>query len=140
VTKYVATINVPGYLPMDDEPLVFDTPGEAWAYLRDERERAEDFACQDDTEEYSNAFHELEERAKRATQEPNWAGGLGTIYGSTPGSNIPHDLGLAYSVDVYEEEEEEDDGNVLIAGVLYGPDGYEAEPIEEDEEEEEEES
>jgi len=33
MTQYLATVNQPGYLPMDDDPPVFDTIPEAWAYL-----------------------------------------------------------------------------------------------------------
>lgn len=41
---FLATVNVPGYLPEDNDPPVFDTPQEAWQYLADERERGEDSA------------------------------------------------------------------------------------------------
>lgn len=40
ITRYVATINVPGYLPMDDDPPVFDSAREAWQYLVGEVDRA----------------------------------------------------------------------------------------------------
>lgn len=52
MTRYVATINTPDYMPWDDDPPVFDTANEAWEYLASERERAEDSAdWPDDSEE-----------------------------------------------------------------------------------------
>ena len=96
--QYVATISVPGYLPMDDEPAVFETIAEAWEYLAEERERAEDdaYSSTDELEEFEysdtvNALH-------RAT-------GVGTtVYGDPPGYEGDHDLGLAYSVSEYVED------------------------------------
>lgn len=106
--KFVATVNVPGYLPMADEPAEFDTAQEAWSYLADERERGED-----DTEgdEYSDTHKKLSELG----EETRWQGrhkdvapwlaenglnadGEGTVYGDTPGYDGDHDLGLAYCV------------------------------------------
>jgi hypothetical protein len=80
---YVATINVPGYLPMDDDPPVFDTAREAWEYLYEEHERAVDGAeawREDDGIDIHNMDRE------------------GVIYASTPGYEGDHDLGLAYCV------------------------------------------
>ena len=105
--RYVATINTPGYLPMDDDPPVFDCIADAWEYLADERRRAEeDLACDETCEEgptcqwgythdLSDTYTTLLEQAKLAT--------LGTEYGDTPGYHGSHDLGMAYSVDVAEE-------------------------------------
>ena len=42
--RYVAVINTPGYLPEDDDPDAFDTAREAWEYLADQRQWAEDSA------------------------------------------------------------------------------------------------
>lgn len=99
---YVATINVPGYLPMADEPAVFDTAREAWEYLCEERERSEDDF---EGEDYSDTVTKLR----------RWAANdmvcdfekVGTIYGDTPGYEGDHDLGLAYSVaETYDEDGE----------------------------------
>jgi hypothetical protein len=108
--RYVATINVPGYLPMDDEPPVFDTAAEAWSYLASERERDEDdFA---DDSEYSDTVTYLRYSAGNEVQYgsphedyPLNPDGTGTIYGDTPGYDGSHDLGLAYSVTAVEENE-----------------------------------
>lgn len=91
--RYVATVNVPGYLPMDDDPPVFDTAREAWAYLADERDRAIDDVWQEGDPDTDDACVELLYLAETGP-EP----GVGTVYGSTPGYEGDHDLGLAYSV------------------------------------------
>jgi hypothetical protein len=110
---YVATINVPGYLPMDDDPPVFDTAQEAWEYLASERERGEDDT---EGENYSATVEELQTLADPA----NWRNGVidssanddgtGTIYANTPGYDGGHDLGLAYSVTFITEEEQYPEG------------------------------
>lgn len=104
---YVATINVPGYLPMDDDPPTFETAAEAWWYLYHERVESErDASCDlcDDTmthgpfgdcDDDSETGRELGQAARRAE--------IGTIYGPTPGYRGDHDLGLAYSVSLAEE-------------------------------------
>lgn len=93
-TKFIATVNVPGYLPMDDDPPVFDTAHAAWEYLAHERERAEDWAVDDGpfTGDYSKTVDDLLK-----------ANGTGVIYGSTPGYHGDHDLGLAYCVTLVED-------------------------------------
>lgn len=93
---YTAYISVPGYLPQDDDPPTFESASEAWAYLADERMRDEDWAepFTDDDGEYSDTFVELRDRA-RTTEILT-----GTIYGTTPGYDGDHDLGLAYTVEV----------------------------------------
>lgn len=105
---FVATINVPGYSPMDDDPPVFDTAQDAWAYLRDERERGED-----DTEggDYSDTHHSLDQCSGNlgSARIAWWAhlgtmDGQGTVHGPTPGYDGDHDLGLAYSVNLVEDE------------------------------------
>ena len=110
--RYVATINVPGYLPdMADEPPTFETAAEGWAYLRDERERAED-GTGDYAElvgggdAYSDTRDTLDDRSI-------WASSglvcdfeaVGTVYGPTPGYRGDHDLGVAYSVTEVETPE-----------------------------------
>lgn len=119
--KFVAIINVPGYLPMDDEPPVFDTAQEAWVYLADEREHSEDSAPFDadaiDAGKYSDTWTYLlrlaagEHRHNDPSEVwPTNADGTGTVYGETPGrEGNEHDLGLAYTVRVATPEEEEDD-------------------------------
>lgn len=98
--QYVAIMNTPGYMPWDDgEPAVFDTPRDAWEYLADERREQEDQAAMvtDDDQPYSDTVSELE------TASAN--GDLGVIYGGIPGYDGSHDLGVAYSVDIYTPED-----------------------------------
>jgi hypothetical protein len=103
--KYLATINTPGYLPQDDDPPVFDTAAEAWAYLADERERDEDDSADDSAADwpYTATLAELHDAAGH-NNPPSM--GEGTIYGSTPGYDGSHDLGLAYSVSEVEDLED----------------------------------
>lgn len=106
MTKYVAVINTPGYLPDSDEPPpVFDTAQEAWRYLADERlfeedaaDAATDVSGGTPSEHYSDTASGLD----KAAADPDY--GEGTIYGDTPGYTGSHDLGKAYSVQVAEEE------------------------------------
>jgi hypothetical protein len=101
---YLATINVPGYLPMDDEPPTFDTAREAWDYLRDERTRGEDDQLESDGDGYSatkNTLDDIADNYCEATRE-NYGldfDGTGTVHGDTPGGRI-HDLGLSYTVSI----------------------------------------
>jgi hypothetical protein len=85
---YVATINVPGYLPMDDDPPEFDTAREAWEWLAQERQAAEEDA---DIPEWSETQSTLRLFADGSP-------GTGVVYGTTPGYDGDHDLGLVYSV------------------------------------------
>jgi hypothetical protein len=101
--KYAATMNTPGYLPWSDDELpVFDTPGEAWGYLADERRVQEDNAAgviELDTEDdspYSDTVDTLEAYAAAGH-------GADTVYGATPGYEGSHDLGVAYSVSAVED-------------------------------------
>lgn len=96
-TGYMALINVPSYLGMDDEPPVFDTPAQAWKYLADERERDE-VDADDGPGELSRTWVELRDRAKLTSDVLIGEDGTGTVYGDTPGYDGDHDLGLAYSV------------------------------------------
>lgn len=96
-TRYVATINVPGYMPMDDESPVFESTRDAWEYLASERERDEEDAM-------DAADVTADEGGLTSTVgELRAMTGTGTVYGSTPGSDSEHDLGLAYSVDLAED-------------------------------------
>jgi hypothetical protein len=99
--KFVATINVPGYLPMSDDPPVFDTAEqdsycitctlrEAWRYLYGERERDLDDPMNDEDGDEDQCLDEIE----GMIDNPE----TGTVYGRTPGYDGEHDQGLAYSV------------------------------------------
>jgi hypothetical protein len=96
MTKYVATINVPGYLPVDDEPPVFDEAREAWQYLVSEVDRQWDEYPEDVNGacvEAHTAMHNVDQ------SQP------GTVYAPTPGYEGSHDLGLAYSVSEVQDDE-----------------------------------
>lgn len=107
---FAAIINVPGYLPYDmDDPPTFDTAREAWAYLADERARQEDAAEYADFDpdrfEDSDTLRYLRYVASDQFEPGNlredWPlneDGTGVIYGTTPGYQGDHDLGLAYCV------------------------------------------
>lgn len=104
---FLATINVPGFLPTDDDPPVFATTAEAWAYLLDEYVMAWNDVEVDGTPEaglpeplasqYRANCHNLTSLASRIYE-------TGTVYVETPGYDGDHDLGLAYSVSVAEGE------------------------------------
>lgn len=102
--KFLALINVPGYLGMDDEPPTFDRACEAWEYLVGERRNAEDDDEIHIGEGYSATMCALEEAARGEFENCNLDPhtGCGTIVGYTPGYDGNHDLGLAYSVMVAE--------------------------------------
>lgn len=107
---FLATINTPGYLPMDDDPPTFDTARGAWSYLADEREREEDQFPEDEPlGEYTETLGYLRYAAgtevEYGSQNEDWplnADGTGVIYGRTPGYDGDHDLGLAYCVTAVE--------------------------------------
>lgn len=88
---FIAIINVPGYLPMDDEPPIFDTAAEAWEYLWTER-----------LDNWSN-YDYADYMSDAALADMEHKDGIGTVYGNTPGYDGDHDLGLAYSVSVAED-------------------------------------
>lgn len=109
--KYLATINVPGYLPMDDDPPTFDTARDAWQYLAEERQRAEDDALDlsvgfgEQDEGYSATVNTMERLAEGDFQ-PEFGvndDGTGWVHGDTPGYDGDHDLGLAYHVSIVED-------------------------------------
>lgn len=100
---FMATVNTPGYLPEEDDPPVFDTPQEAWAHHANAREGWEDDMSDDP--EYSETVMYLRYAAGEEVEYgsphedyPLSADGTGTIYGSTPGYDRAHDLGVAYCV------------------------------------------
>ena len=111
---YVASVNVPGYLPMND-PVGFAGAQEAGAWLRDERQRDED-ANPDpmDTGEYSDYWRTLDYIAsgvhghgRRTEDTPTAADGTGHVHADTPGRDPddPHDLGLVYAVSLLDHED-----------------------------------
>lgn len=82
----------------------FETAQQAWAYLADELAREEDMHP-DDLGEYSSTVTALrylasDDHVPGSPHEdwPTSTEGVGTVYGSTPGYDGDHDLGLAYSV------------------------------------------
>lgn len=93
--KYVATVNITGYLPMDDEPPVFDSIKGAWEYLADEREAYENDT---DAEYYSSTLDELREMTT-----------VGSVWGETPDYDGGHDLGLLYTVTEVDDDDQLDD-------------------------------
>lgn len=91
---YIAIINVPGYLPMADEPAEFETIAEGWAYLAEERLRGEH-----ESEEFGESATATELRRRSEEDEPK----CDAVYGPTPGYDGGHDLGLVYSVTLQAE-------------------------------------
>lgn len=87
---YRAMINVPGYLPQDDEDHLFDTIPKAWEWLYKQREEDLDDPMNDEDENDDQALDEM----IGMIDYPS----VGTVYGRTPGNFDDHDLGLAYSV------------------------------------------
>lgn len=86
---FVATVNVPGYMPMDDEPPTFETAREAWQYLVTEVERQWDEYPEDENGacvEAHTAMH-VQDQSRP-----------GSVYTDTPGYEGDWDLGLVYSV------------------------------------------
>lgn len=106
---FMATVNTPGYLPEDDDPPVFDTAQEAWAYHMNAREGHEDDMSDDP--EYTETVMALRyaagDNVEYGNPHEDWplnADGTGVIYGSTPGYDGTHDLGLAYCVTLVEND------------------------------------
>lgn len=87
---YRAMINIPGYLPQDDEDHLFDTIPEAWEWLYDRRLEDLDDPMNDEDDAADQALDEM----IGMIDHPE----TGVVYGRTPGSDSDHDLGLAYSV------------------------------------------
>ncbi len=99
---FLATINVPGYLPVEDEPHVFETAHEAWQYLMNERMADED-AAEVPGLGYSITVTRLSDRMVDSAADGTSWDGTDTYYGDTPGYDGDHDLGLAYSVTEVED-------------------------------------
>lgn len=100
---YIATINVPGYLPEDDDLATFETVREAWEYLAFERARHEAAESDDQAEtasgEYSDTYYSMANMGSGVMPAE-----VGAVYGPTPGYQGGHDLGLAYTVSAAEED------------------------------------
>lgn len=126
VTGWIAGWNLPGYRPVTDEPLRgWETCKEALEYLQGEAyNRAQDY---EENDREGDRWEEFEADIRRELNKLDPHNPPDTIYLTAPD-------GYRWFVEVQTDcdNEESADGNVLIAGVLYGPDGYEAEPIEED--------
>lgn len=115
---YLATVNIPGYLPMDDDPPTFDTASEAWRYLADEREQGGGRYVLDDPDDPDGTASEdptytcLMHHADATTSyvcgndtmhRPDF---VGTVY-QPPDRESTHDLGLAYCVTEVDDHEPE---------------------------------
>lgn len=91
-THYHAGCNVPGYMPMADEPNIFATFDEAKSYMLEELDRAGDHMFDGGTDEeergladeYSAAMEDL-----NLDSGPGWDAFL-------PSSTSEHDLGVHY--------------------------------------------
>jgi hypothetical protein len=79
-TRYIATLNTPGYLPQNDDPPVFDTAREAWQYLVSEVERSWDDFPEDENGaciEAHTAMHKHQPGRGRGGLRPDsWIRGL----------------------------------------------------------------
>ena len=85
---YLATMNVPGYLPMGD-PVEFDSAEMAWDYLASERNT--------DLDNYEAPWP-ADDAAAIAMDALKAENVGGSVWGTTPGYDGDHDLGLVYSV------------------------------------------
>lgn len=101
--RYIATQNVPGYLPMADEPDVFDSAEMAWDYLLSERNTdLDNFVDIVSDGVVSLTANDDVDEAIVAMEAAKAAGAIGSVVGTTPGYDGDHDLGLVYSVSEYE--------------------------------------
>lgn len=91
--SYLAIINVPGYLPEDDDPQEFDTPREAWECLADQVEvDLQDLLVGDEVPQaHRDAVAQLVTEL-RLEVDP------GVVRGPMPGNWSEHSLGFAYNV------------------------------------------
>lgn len=98
---YIIGQNMPGYLPMDDEPpYVYDTADEAKRALIDEMLRDADFADQ-------GGEHTLAECLSNEAEDLNLSdvsGGFSTIVCDP---DREHDLGTCYWIDIAEGENDD---------------------------------
>lgn len=108
MTSFEAIQNTPGYMPMADEPAVFESAAEAWGYLADERERGEDYGPGDGSYSVTTLLlRALAENPSAHVGSYLNPDGTGVIYGGTPDYDGDHDLGIAYSVVISEMEVED---------------------------------
>lgn len=112
MTKFVAVVNTPGYMPDGDgAPATFDTAWQAWQYLISERNRHFDDMSDGELPTFGDNDDALQEMDGYSTDnEP------GVVYGTTPGYDGDHDLGLAYTV--VEAEASDSDLGYCKHGVL----------------------
>jgi hypothetical protein len=130
---YVATINIPGYLPQDDDPPTFEDARSAWEYLANERERDEDNYEEwplidpsdpesSGTTEYTETVATLRDLADESTDYATAevqkdygvdSDGTGSVNGPTPGYDGDHDLGLDYTVSLVEVTDEMFDAKLM---------------------------
>lgn len=96
---FLAVVSTPGYLPQDDERHVYRDTASAWEYLLTERERGLDDPLSDEDDGPDEVMTRIAERLRDG--DP----GTGTVYGHTPGSDSPYDLGLAYGVALWEHSD-----------------------------------
>jgi len=89
--RFQASVTVPGYLPMVDEPHVFDSAAEAWGWLRDQRVNDLDDPMNDESDDEDECLVEIESMMDLDVR--------GAVYGRTPGYDGDHDLGIFYLVD-----------------------------------------
>lgn len=96
---YVAYVNVPGYLPMADEPMSAETPEECWSWLADERRR--DLEGADSpfwAKRADQGEADMMDKMSEGEYPAEWgAERTGTIGAATPRGS-EHDLGLNYTV------------------------------------------
>lgn len=95
---FEALVNVPGYLPMADQPSLFDTAEDAWEFLACERER--DLDSVEESPEGADLGEVEFMRLMAAGELPSRCrlDGTETVFAATPGYFGDHDLGLAYTV------------------------------------------
>lgn len=93
-TRYIATINTPGYLPAYTEPAVFLNADDAWNYLEDEYARMVDESYDGVYEDAVDALEDMKVTVRD---------GVGTIQVPSPVELI-HDLGYSLTVDILEGE------------------------------------
>lgn len=88
MSLYVASVHTPGFLAIA-RPRMFRTACEAWAYLADQRRKAQE-AISDYVAYSGDTLRHLEHLARD--------GGEGAVFSITPGRRPETDLGLVYEV------------------------------------------
>lgn len=106
----VATVHMPGYLPLSEDRHVFHDPDAAWRFLAGERRGDED--ADDSTCDYSDAVRVLDyigsgyhRHGDLMADHPTWHDGTGCVHADTPGhEGSPHDIGLMYRVSLWQHD------------------------------------